>query len=298
MEELSTDEAIRMIDGLAEINAEHFSITGGEPTLRDDLTRLIIEAQDRGMEVSIVTNTVLLTNELMEFLAKRDVEVQVSIDGVNEETFAKIRGPFFKMLIDKVKRLKALGVRLRPIMTINTLNYKESGDYVRLCADIETWSAALIPIIPVGRANRDLMPTPSMVKEAMTMAAQAAEETGFNIEFWCSPFAHSFIRSSRVTICPCMINSGLDIAPDGSIMLCDTLDIKVSTVKIGVPNAWRDYLNNELVKMLSTPEGLKASCSACRYASVCLGGCHARAKIINGDLKMPDPLCPLASGAE
>ena len=134
MEELSTDEAIRMIDGLAEINAEHFSITGGEPTLRDDLTKLIIEAQDRGMEVSIVTNTVLLTNELMEFLAKRDVEVQVSIDGVNEETFAKIRGPFLKVLIDRVRRLKALGVRLRPIMTINTLNYKEAGDYVRLCA--------------------------------------------------------------------------------------------------------------------------------------------------------------------
>ncbi|RLF05704.1 MAG: hypothetical protein DRJ60_05275 [Thermoprotei archaeon] len=298
MNEMSTDEAVKMIEGLAEIKAEHFSITGGEPTLRDDLPKLIIEAQDRGLEVSIVTNTILLTEDFMEFLAKRDVEIQVSIDGVTKETFAKIRGPFLDMLLDKVRKLKRLGARLRPIMTINTINYREAGDYVRLCAEIETMSAALIPVIPVGRANRSLMPTPSMVKEALFSAAQAAEETGFNIEFWCSPFAHSFINSSMVTICPCMINSCLDIAPDGSIMLCDTLDIKVTTVKIGVPKAWKDYLSNELVRSLSTPLGLKASCRTCKYASICLGGCHARAKTIYGDLKMPDPLCPLASRTE
>lgn len=283
-----------MIEGLAEIKAKHLSITGGEPTLREDLTKLIVEAQEKGLEVSIVTNTLLLKEELMEFLAKRDVEVQVSIDGITKETFTKIRGPFFDLLLSRIQKLRLLGVRLKPIMTVSTINYREAGDYVRLCAKMETARAALIPLIPVGRADRKLMPNSYMVKEAFLMAVQAAEEAGFNIELWCSPFAYSFLSSKVAEISPCMIASGLDIAPDGSVLLCDTLDMKVTSIDVGIPRAWEEYLSNELVKGLSSP-AFKTFCRTCRYVEKCSGGCHARAKALYGDLNMSDPLCPIVS---
>lgn len=292
--ELSTGEALKMIEGLSEINARHLSITGGEPTLRGDLPKLIMEAQDRGLEVSIVTNTLLLKEELMTFLAKRDVEVQVSIDGATKETFTKIRGPFFDLLLSRIERLKRLGARLKPIMTINTINYREAGDYVRLCAKMEVTGAALIPLIPVGRADKGLMPSSDMTKEAFLMAVQAAEEAGLSIELWCSPFACSFIRSKVAEVCHCMIASGLDIAPDGSVLLCDTLDMRITSVNMGVQRAWEEYLSNKLVKSLSSPT-FKVFCRTCKYVEECLGGCHARAKAFYGDLKMPDPLCPIAS---
>ncbi|MEM4576123.1 MAG: radical SAM protein [Candidatus Nezhaarchaeales archaeon] len=294
--ELSTDEALRMVKGLAEIKAKHLSITGGEPTLRDDLPKIIMEAQDRGLEVSVVTNSLLLKEESMEFLAKRNVEVQVSIDGVTKESFTKIRGPFFDTLLIKIQKLKALGTSLKPIMTINAINYRETGDYVKLCANMETSGAALIPLIPVGRADRELMPDSEMVMESLIMAAQVAEELGFSIELWCSPFARSFLASKLVEVSPCMIALGLDIAPDGSILLCDTLDVKVTSIDVGIPRAWEEYLNSELVKSLSSPS-LKVPCKTCKYVEDCLGGCHARAKALYGDLKMPDPLCPIASKA-
>ena len=115
------------------------------------------------------------------------------------------------------------------------------------------------------------------------------------MELWCSPFASSFIRSRRVYVPRCMISACMDIAPDGSVMLCDTIDIKVTDVKKGVREAWEEYSSSELVKSLERPENLRGLCRACRYARTCLGGCHARAMAIYGDLMMPDPLCPLAS---
>ncbi|RLF12768.1 MAG: hypothetical protein DRJ62_01725 [Thermoprotei archaeon] len=298
MRELSTHEAIEMIRGLAEIRAKHLSITGGEPLLRRDLVKLIREAQELGLEVSVVTNTMLLSDELASFLAKRDVEVQVSFDAASEKTYLAIRGPYWSRLMDRVGVLRSFGAKFRPIMTINTINYFEAGKYVELCESLGAMEAALIPVIPVGRASLDIMPEPWMVEEAFKLASSAADERGFKVEFWCSPFAKALIKSKWASPALCMINSSLDIAPDGSIMLCDTIDVKVSDVSIGIPKAWEEYLNNRLVKELSTPIGLKEACSKCPYAQECLGGCHARAKIVYGDLKMPDPLCPLAHGVK
>lgn len=294
LRELSTYEALKMIEGLAEIKARHLSITGGEPTLREDLPKLIVEAQERGLEVSMVTNTLLLREELMNFLAKRDVEVQVSIDGVTKETFVRVRGPFLDLVLNKIQSLRDRGVRLKPIMTVNTINYHEVGEFIRLCAKIEAIGAALIPLIPVGRADRELMPSSNTVKEALLTAVQVAEEVDFDIELWCSPFAHSFIDSKVVEISPCMIASGLDIAPDGSVLLCDTLDMKIASIDVGVPRAWKEYLDSKLVKNLSSPS-FKEFCKECKYVEKCFGGCHARAKALYGDLRMPDPLCPIAS---
>jgi len=293
--ELSTEEALRVVEGVAEIKAGHLSITGGEPTLREDLLKLILEARGRGLRVSIVTNTLRLTDELMKLLAKEGVEVQVSIDGASKETFAKMRGPYFDLALEKVKRLRDLGAEVRPIMAISAANYSEAGRYVELCADLNASGAALIPLIPVGRADKGFMPTPGMTKEAFSLAAQKAEELGLNIELWCSPFARSFIRSRRVYVPKCVIDSCMDIAPDGGVLLCDTIDVRITDVRKGVPEAWREYSSCELVKGLRRPENLKGPCRACSYAEFCLGGCHARARAVHGDLMMPDPLCPLAS---
>lgn len=293
--ELSTEEALKVVDGIAEIGARHLSITGGEPTLREDLPKLIVEAQERGLHVSVFTNTLKLTDELMNFLAKREVEVHISIDGASKETFAKIRGPYFDLVLERTRRLRVLGMEVEPVMTINSVNYSEVGRYVELCAELGVSSAALIPIIPVGRADREIMPTPSMTKEAFSLVAQKAEEVGLNVELWCSPFAPSLIKSRRIHASSCIVDVCMDIAPDGSVLLCDTIDIKVTDVKKGVREAWMEYSRSELVRSLTRPENLKGPCRACEHAESCLGGCHARALAIHGDLMMPDPLCPFVS---
>lgn len=292
-EELSTEEAIKVIKGLLEINANHISFTGGEPTLRKDLPILISEAYDYGFELSIVTNALTLNSNLMRLFARKEVEVQTSIDGATEETFTKIRGPYFKLLLEKLKKLKAFGANIRPIMTINTLNYHEAAEYVKLCHDMGAVGAAIIPLIPIGRADASLLPTPTMVKNAVIAVDRVAEELKFDVEVWCAPHLLAIVKTRRVTICPCMIREALDIAPDGSVMICDSLNIKVCNIRDGVKESWERYLNHEFVKRLSVPKSLNDICKDCKYVDACLGGCHARANAMYNDPSMPDPLCPL-----
>ncbi|MCC6013375.1 MAG: radical SAM protein [Candidatus Verstraetearchaeota archaeon] len=292
--EISTDLALRIIKELTEINTQHISFTGGEPTIRKDLPLLISEARNFGYELSIVTNTFLLNYDLMKFLVKNDVEIQVSIDGVKKETFYKIRGMNLEILLEKLRQLKSLGAKIRPIMTLNKINYDEVADYVELAANYGAIEAAIIPVIPIGRANSELLPSYEITREAIISASQKADEIGFNIEIWCAPFALQFINSKRTKVCSCLIGRGLDIAPNGNIMLCDSIETKITNIKNNnIKEIWLTYLNYELVRKLTSVESLNEKCKKCKYVNKCLGGCHARAYAIFKNLLMPDPLCPL-----
>jgi radical SAM protein with 4Fe4S-binding SPASM domain len=291
--EISTELALKIIKEFTEIDTQHISFTGGEPTIRKDLPLLISEARNFGYELSIVTNTSLLDYNLAKFLVKNDVEIQVSIDGIKKETFYKIRGMNLEMLLEKLKQLKILGAKIRPIMTLNKFNYNEVADYVELAANIGSIGAAIIPVIPIGRANSEILPSYEIIKEAIISASQKADEIGFNIEVWCAPFASQFIDSKRTTVCPCLIGRGMDIAPDGSVMLCDSIEMKITNIKNGIKEVWETYLNHELTRKLTLVNSLNEKCRKCKYVNTCLGGCHARASAIFKDLSMPDPLCPI-----
>ena len=55
-DELTTDEALAMIDDLAEFNAPVLLFSGGEPMLRDDIIKLIRRASDAGLRAVLSTN--------------------------------------------------------------------------------------------------------------------------------------------------------------------------------------------------------------------------------------------------
>ncbi|MCS7098506.1 MAG: radical SAM protein [Candidatus Methanomethyliaceae archaeon] len=291
LNELSTEDAIKVIKELAKMNVNHISFTGGEPTLRKDLPILISQAYDLGFELSIVTSALSMNSKLISLLIRNDVEIQVSIDGATKETFTKIRGSYFELLLEKLKQLKKLGAKIRPVMTINALNYHEATEYIKLCSEMNAIGAAMIPLIPIGRADKSLMPTPKMVEMAVSSADRMADSLGLNLEVWCAPFLSAIIK--RTNIYSCMIKNALDIAPDGSIMICDSLNVKIANIKDGIENAWSKKLNHELVRVLSTPRLINDICRDCRYIDVCASGCRARANAIYNDPRMPDPLCPL-----
>lgn len=68
-------------------------ITGGEPLLRRDILDIIDFAMAKLNNVVVVTNSLLLTDELIAELASREnLMIQVSLDGARRETHEYIRG--------------------------------------------------------------------------------------------------------------------------------------------------------------------------------------------------------------
>ena len=92
--EFTTDELKAVIDDMAAIGVAGLTLTGGEPTVRDDCFALLAHARDRGLFTHLNTNGYnLLTRpgRLDELLASGVRGLNISLDGATAATHNRLR---------------------------------------------------------------------------------------------------------------------------------------------------------------------------------------------------------------
>lgn len=125
--ELSTAEAKKFIDGLAEFRVPVIIFSGGEPLIRPDFFELARYAGCRGLRVTISTNGTLIDRETAREIKKIGVGyVGISLDGVGakNDEFRKMPGAFEKTLAG-IRNCRETGQRVGLRFTINRHNYGE-----------------------------------------------------------------------------------------------------------------------------------------------------------------------------
>src|SRR5581483_4632285 len=91
--ELTTAEALAVVDELRDLQVFYVNIGGGEPTIRSDFYELISYAVAQGVGVKFSTNGHNITAARATQLAGMDyVDVQISIDGADAPTNDAVRG--------------------------------------------------------------------------------------------------------------------------------------------------------------------------------------------------------------
>ncbi|RLE81767.1 MAG: hypothetical protein DRJ51_03185 [Thermoprotei archaeon] len=285
--ELSKKESLKLVDILASHGVRALNITGGEPLLRKDLFEIIDRAIEYDIEVSMFSNLILLNEKIARELARRDIGVFTSIDGARPEVHDTIRGRgTWHRVIEGIRLLKLLGVDVYTSFAVSKYNYFDTGGYARLAVDLDADYISIIPVIPSTPRAKNAMPEPYQVYRAVVEFENSLSELGAYGSVWCAPFAHLYTRGYvRVGLCPAF--STLDISPDGSILLCDTLDIKIGNV---LQEDFMDVLLKYQENPLERAPPIPKACSDCPLEEQCGGGCLAR-RILTGKLKSPDPLC-------
>jgi MoaA/NifB/PqqE/SkfB family radical SAM enzyme len=111
--ELSTKEALRVIDVVCSLEIPFFDLSGGEPLLRNDLEVLAKRIASNGCLVSMNTNGTLLGEKRAKKLAKVFDTVIISLDGP-KKIHDKIRGVpgTYEKAVKALQLLKANGVRV------------------------------------------------------------------------------------------------------------------------------------------------------------------------------------------
>lgn len=90
---LSTKDILSIIDKLILLNPASITITGGEPLIRSDIYVILKYLSDRYTgKVFLMTNGLLIKKENVMNIVPYVHNIDLSIDGVNEETCKKIRG--------------------------------------------------------------------------------------------------------------------------------------------------------------------------------------------------------------
>ncbi|RLG84495.1 MAG: radical SAM protein [Thermoprotei archaeon] len=295
--ELTLDEKIELVRELAEIGINHLNITGGEPLIHRDIRRILDVIYDLGLDVSIVTNATYIPRDIVSYLKKVDAYLYISVDGP-KEVHDTIRGVgSFEKTCKNIKMLRDNDIPFTIVMAINRLNYNYVEKVIDLALELGAEEAALIPVMPSGKAmETKIYIDGSNLVRAVKAAEKKADELGYNIALWCMPFAPLIIKSPYMRYYFCRTYDVVDISPCGELLACDIIDIKVTNIRgKGFKKAWEEYVENETIANIVDPKDLEEPCVKCPIKNYCKGGCFARSYVWFGRLNAGDPLCPMVS---
>ncbi|MBK9495784.1 MAG: 3,8-cyclase MoaA [Pseudomonadota bacterium] len=110
---LGVDEIRRLLTGFARLGMRKVRLTGGEPSLRRDLTDIIgVAAAVPGVEkIALTTNGVLLPQRIDDWRAAGLSHLNVSVDALDRARFAEITGhDRLPHILDGIERALALGL--------------------------------------------------------------------------------------------------------------------------------------------------------------------------------------------
>ena len=126
--ELTTAQAIEVLDQVADAGCLFLNLTGGEVMLRPDFEEIYKHAIQRGIIVTLFTNGTLLTPAIADVLAEwRPLSVEISLHGVTESTYERVtRLPgAYTRLRRGVDLLLERNIPMYLKTTLNTENFHE-----------------------------------------------------------------------------------------------------------------------------------------------------------------------------
>lgn len=125
--ELTTKEALEKIGEFKKQGASSLVFTGGEPLLRKDIVKLVKKAKEQELFTILHTNGFLLNKGLLDKLGKWLDQINLPLDGFDEETNALTRGKgHFKKVMNCLNLLKNRKMRV----VISTVATRINKDFV------------------------------------------------------------------------------------------------------------------------------------------------------------------------
>ncbi len=216
-EKIDTDAILDTIKKVIESEPRIITLTGGEPTLRKDfleIVKYIIE--NSTAQISIMTNGTLITDEMAQLFAEHNIGINISLDGVDEETCSSVRGKgTFGKVMNNIDRLKKYGVKdIVLSMTITKLTAKRQKEFEKLCDSLGA-KCMLRRLHIGGRAaeNEEIL----KLDEKDLLAYEEYDENAPNI-YW---------ETAQDNIRPCVCSAGRTewgIEANGDIYPCSSFD--------------------------------------------------------------------------
>lgn len=264
------------------------SLIGGEPTMAEDFIPMLeyLSRREDMAAISVLTNGVKISEDILRSLQKANCYVQVSIDGTDEKTHDYIRGKgTYKKTMDNVSMLneKGLVTSAHYVLSKDTYPLKENFFDELLSKGISRISFSRL--VPIGNASKETMLSPRETEETYSFLAKMKkkyEPLGMHIgstrPLWCN-FGHS-------GKCPVGFQT-ITITENGDIMPCRRLPIVTGNIK--TDSFFKVWYTDAVLCQLRDRTSIN-KCGNCSMLNECGGGrCIAYAYY--GDYMERDPQC-------
>lgn len=257
-----------------------FTVTGGEPFLRQDLFEVLEELRKGEIDTYILTNGTLITSELAARLSALGVKgVQISIEGP-EIVHDSIRGTgSFAASLGGIRNILDAGIELTLNTTLSELNADSFMDVINLASSTGAQRVGFSRLVPSGSGSKMLgrMLTNRAVEQIYEKIF-ALNIPGLNIVTG-DPVASQFRdpagadAAGPVPSGGCAAGvSGLTILPDGTVTPCRRMPVPIGNVKT---DSLREiWAASETLRALRDKNRYQGRCGTCPKWSACRG-CRA-----------------------
>ena len=301
--ELSPQEALRLVDQLAELAPPMLILTGGDPMMRPDVLEIAARASATGIRVGLSPSaTARLVNYDFHKIRAAGIErMSLSLDGATRETHDNFRGVSgtFDRTVKAIELARAAGISLQINTTLTRSNLHEFHAFRDLMFEWkpEMWSVFIL--VPTGRAGADDVPDATELESVFEEMADLVGTAPFALK---TTEGHHFRRvlaqrgkggatGLQGMRAPLGIRDGrgiLFISHTGVVSPSGFLPLICGNVRQTSPASI--YREHPLFISLRDSDALGGKCGECEYRKIC-GGSRSRAYGLTGDPFAADPAC-------
>jgi len=151
-QDLTTQEALHLIDQIAAFARPIFILSGGEPLFRPDIFDIARHATDAGLIVALATNGTLIDAEIARRIREAGIRrVSVSFDGPDAPTHDTFRGPgAYERAITGIRYLREVGIPYQINTTVARHNVHLMPETLQMALDLGAAALHLFLLVPVG----------------------------------------------------------------------------------------------------------------------------------------------------
>ena len=318
--ELTHDQAIAMMDDLADFGVPVLLFSGGEPLVHPRLVEYAQYAVSKGMRAVISTNGTLITREKARTLKEIGLSyVGISLDGLKSthDMFRGVPGSFDRAMA-AIDHCQAAGIKVGLRFTINKRNVQDIPGIFDLLEEKNIPRACFYHLVYSGRGSE-------IAKEDLNH-----EETRQVLDLIMARTKDLHDRNKPKEILtvdnhadgPYLYQRLLNEDPDRAAEVLELLEMNEGNNSgrgIGCiswdgevypdqfwrekslgnikdrpfSQIWTDESNEFLMKMKDKKNHVKGRCAQCRWLTICAGNFRARAESVANDPWDSDPACYL-----
>ncbi|MBQ6941715.1 MAG: TIGR04053 family radical SAM/SPASM domain-containing protein [Akkermansia sp.] len=300
-EELNHEEALALVDEIAELAPPMLVLTGGDPMMRRDIFDIIERATARGLRVALspaATNRLLHT-DFHKLRAAGVVSMSLSLDGATQETHDTFRGVphTFERTLQAARMAKEAGIQLQINTTISRSTLPELEGFVDILKEIQpdVWSVFLL--VPTGRATLEELPGATELEALWSRLLELRSELPFAIKTTEGHhYRRALMQAARSSGAPAPRHMVSTRDGKGVAFISHVGEIQPSGfLPLTAGNVRTDkladiYRSHPLFVQLRNDDALGGKCGRCEYRRMC-GGSRARAYGSCGDMMAAEPLC-------
>ncbi len=292
-DELSTQEALSLIDELASLRVFQIGFSGGEALLRRDIFTLMERAKKRGMRVQLTTNATLISDEVAAELAKLEpVTVGVSLEGATRKSYGSFRGEEnFERMLSGIRALLRHSLPVKLKVAVSRRNLREVDAILKLALELGVEAVDMFLLYPEGRARHMEGEALSReeIREFLSLLARRRREYEGKLAIDVDDKPNAFLVDASLGASTCGAGAyWAEVLPNGDVVPCIFLrDLRAGNVR---EMSFREIWQSRVWEPLRERR-LRGRCSECEHAMRCGGGCRANALLMLGDIMQEDPLC-------